>query len=79
MWRDLGKREEIIKVKTADGVKKIKHTVRLTHRGPILSYIVSGLGSFDLRSDTLSLAWSGFNDDYKSLLATTRHIEITDF
>ena len=64
----------MIKIKTSEGIKIKKHTVKLTHRGPILSYIVSGLGSFDLTKDSLSLSWSGFNNDHTSLLATTKHI-----
>ena len=79
IWRDLGFREEVIKLKTSEGFKEIKHKVRLTHRGPIISYVVSGLGSFDLTKDTISLAWAGFNEDHQSLLATIRHIEITKF
>lgn len=44
----------------------------MTHRGPILSYVVSGLGIFDLTEENLSLAWAGYTHGYKSLLAMSK-------
>jgi len=72
LWRDLGKRQETILVKTSSGVEKVKHTVRMTHRGPIISYIVSALGTFDLREETLSVSWAGYTKDHKTVLELSR-------
>ena len=42
-------RTELIKVKEDKGVKVINHTVRLTHRGPVMNYLISSIGIYDVR------------------------------
>jgi acyl-homoserine lactone acylase PvdQ len=49
--------------------------VRYTHRGPVLSYIVSPVGAYDVRKDDLSLSWTGFNQDYSSVAIISRNQE----
>jgi penicillin G amidase len=78
-WKPLGRREEVILVKTGKGLEERRHLVRLTHRGPILTHVVSGLGSFDLSKRTISLSWTGYNDETMSLYNILRHIETRDF
>lgn len=45
-WHDLKVREERIKVKTDKGVVEEVYTVKETHRGPLIHYIISSLGSY---------------------------------
>lgn len=60
-WVDLKIREETIKVKTDKGIQEQVFRVKNTHRGPLISYIIAGLGSYTIPDD-ISLAWTGFND-----------------
>jgi len=60
-WRDLVIRNETIIVKTPNGPRMDNYMVRETHRGPIIHYIFSSLGSYSLENDTISLSWTGFN------------------
>lgn len=54
------------------------HQVRMTHRGPILNYIVCQFGTYELK-EPLSLSWTGYNHDYASVVACSRSIEIDNF
>jgi penicillin G amidase len=58
-------------------LKSYSHTVRLTHRGPLINYIVTPIGTFDMTQESLSLAWTGYNDDYESLIAIYLNLEAT--
>ena len=66
-WRDLRVRNETILVKQGDKWIKYEHKVRLTHRGPIVKYMVNAFGSLEL-PEPISLAWTGFNYDYQSFI-----------
>jgi penicillin G amidase len=79
LWRDLSKLQETILVKTSNGIQKINHTVRMTHRGPILSYYVSGLGTLDLTEETLSVSWTGYTQGHSSLIGLTYSQELDNF
>lgn len=48
-WKDLKTRTELIKVRYEEGVRLINHTVKLTHRGPVISYLIGSIGAYDLR------------------------------
>ena len=62
VWRELKIRNETILVKSRSGLRKEVLTVMETHRGPIVHSLHGALGSFNLSQDTISLAWTGFND-----------------
>lgn len=43
--------------------------MRETHRGPIINYIFSSLGSFKIpEEDDISIVWAHFNEEYESYL-----------
>jgi penicillin G amidase len=60
-------------------VREEQYIVRETHRGPIIHYIFSCFGSFDMQNDTLSVAWTGFNSEWKTYTSFLRGFLITNF
>ena len=79
VWRDLNIRYEIIKIKTENGIKYYNHTIRYTHRGPIMSYIITFIGIYDVTNQHISLSWVGFNSDHTSVMAWVKSPEVFNF
>ena len=52
------------------------YTVRETHRGPIIHYVICSFGSYAFQ-DHLSLRWAGYHDEYSSVLATSNVPEVS--
>ena len=42
-------------------MRTINHTVRYTHRGPVMNYLVSSIGMYDIRDEPISISWTGYN------------------
>lgn len=61
-WREFTKRQEVIKIRGKDPVKK---TIRFTHRGPVIS------GMKDTGDKTVSMRWIG-NEKSNELLTVYR-------
>ena len=51
--------------------------MRLTHRGPILTSILSPYGNY-LLDEPISLAWVGHNEDYQSFINTGLYMREID-
>ena len=51
----------------------------MTHRGPVLNYIISSIGIYDVAKDSLSISWTGYNEDYTSLAYVAHNIEASNF
>ena len=75
-WIDLRQREETIKVKTDKGINEQSFAIRETHRGPVISHIFSAFGSY--KTENVSLRWTGFNDEFSSIVTASLVPEATD-
>lgn len=61
-------------MKTSEGIRNDIYEVKETHRGPIIHYLFNSLGSYSLENDTLSLAWTGYNSEWASVVNITYNI-----
>ena len=50
----------------------------MTHRGPVLNYIISSIGIYEVTKDSLSISWTGYNEDYTSLDYVSHNIEASN-
>ena len=61
-------------IKGDSGLIEYDHEVKLTHRGPVINYIVSSIGIYDVRKDSLSISWTGYNEDFTSLSNVSKNL-----
>lgn len=67
------KRIETIKVK---GQAASEYVVYETHRGPIMSFIGHTEALYETLNQSISLIWTGYNDEYSTLTNFTRSGEL---
>lgn len=77
-WHDLKVREERIKIKSGSAMIEEVYTVRETHRGPLIHFILASYGSYAFQ-ENLSLRWTGFNDEYSPPIIASHLPETKSF